>query len=114
MMTAPPKMVRLERMSDYRGVSLQRLHCTYNCGMHWAPSIPDAFEPENTARMLKHPHFRGIGSDGTCPYWRGSAVFECAPRYQGYVFNSDPLSQPILILYGCSVLLSCQLAGMSP
>jgi hypothetical protein len=21
--------------------------------MHWAPSIPDALEPENTARMLK-------------------------------------------------------------
>ena len=27
MVTAPHKMVGLERMSDYRGVGLQRFHC---------------------------------------------------------------------------------------
>ena len=30
MAAVPHKMVRLERMSDYRGVGLQRLHCIQN------------------------------------------------------------------------------------
>ena len=31
MVTVPDKMVRLERMSDYRGVRLERFHCTLYC-----------------------------------------------------------------------------------
>ena len=30
MVTVPHIMVRLERMLDYRGVGLERLHCIYN------------------------------------------------------------------------------------
>jgi hypothetical protein len=31
MVTVPHEMVGLERMLDYRGVRLQRFHCTYTC-----------------------------------------------------------------------------------
>ena len=31
MVTVPHKMVRLERMLDYRGVRLERFHCTRMC-----------------------------------------------------------------------------------
>ena len=34
MVTVPHIMVRLERMLDYRGVGLERLHCIYVAKVH--------------------------------------------------------------------------------
>ena len=42
MVTVPHIMVRLERMSDYRGVGLARFHCTYvHTYLHICLSVND-------------------------------------------------------------------------
>ena len=35
MVSVPHKMVRLERMSDYRGAKFQRFHCSNNNTVGW-------------------------------------------------------------------------------
>ena len=58
MATVPHEMVRLERMLDYRGVRLQRFHCT--CRQFTGNlSITDTLGPEKQFVIQRFPLFRG-------------------------------------------------------
>ena len=60
MVILPHRMIRLEGLSDYRGVGLQRFHCTCKyVDIQWNLSITDTLETEKQLVAKRFPLFRG-------------------------------------------------------